>query len=130
MTHPVREIDPARSAEHNRCVAVRFASVGVTVCGIVLAATPLALWVAWTRNGFLVVLATAAVCVVALGVLLTRMPRDDESVDGGNGDGARTRLPDRFVEEIHAIYPLNYHHSRIEKPRFRRTMDRLRRMMR
>jgi hypothetical protein len=105
------------------------AYIGVTVCGIVLAATPLALWVAWTPNGFLVVLATAAVSVVSLGVLLSRLSRSGEAADGGNDDGMRRRLPERFVEEIHAIYPLNYHHSRIEKPRFRRTMDRLRRMM-
>lgn len=110
-------------------MAVRFASVGVTVCGIVLAAAPLALWVAWTPSVFLLVLVAAAVSVVSLGVFLSRIPRGDEAPDGGNDDVARPRLPDGFVEEIHAIYPLNYHHSRIGKPRFRRTMDRLRRMM-
>lgn len=110
-------------------MAVRFASAGVTACGIVLAATPLALWIAWTPSVFLLVLVSAALSVVSLGVLLSRIPRGGEAPVDGNEDLGRSRLPDGFVEEIHAIYPLNYHHSRIEKPRFRRTMDRLRRMM-
>jgi len=106
------------------------ASAGATACGITLAATPLALWVAWTPTGFLTVLAAAAVSVVSLGVLLSRIPRSDGDPDGGKHDALRTVLPDQFVEEIHAIYPLTYHHSRVEKPRFRRAMNRLRRMMR
>lgn len=108
----------------------RLASIGVTVCGIILAAVPLALWVAWTPLGFLSVLAVAFVSVIVFGVLLSRLPSSDDEPAERSRDEIRTALPDAFVEEIHGISPLNYHHSTIEKTRFRRSMDRLRRMIR
>ena len=104
--------------------------MGVTACGIILAATPLALWIAWTPSGFLIVLATSAASVVLLGVLLSRASSRDEAPSGGYRDELRVVLPDRFAEEVHAVSPLTYHHARVEPPRFRRAMDRLRRMMR
>jgi len=44
-------------------------SIGVTALGIILAAVPLALWIAWTPGLFLVVLAvgwTSAVLIIVL----------------------------------------------------------------
>ena len=108
----------------------RLASIGVTICGIILAAVPLALWVAWTPLGFLCVLAVGFVSVIVFGVLLSRSPHNGDESAGRSRDDIRAALPDAFVEEIHGIFPLNYHHSTIEKARFRRTMARLRRMIR
>ena len=108
----------------------RFASTGVTVCGIVLAAVPLALWIAWTPFGFLTVLAVGAVSVVLLGVLVSRLPPDNDDPHRRHDNEIRAVLPDGFVEEIHKISPLTYHHSGIEKARFRDTMDRLRQLIR
>jgi hypothetical protein len=102
----------------------------VTVCGIILAGVPLALWIAWTPFGFLMVLTAGALSLVLLGVLLARLPPSVEDSDGRHDDQRRTRLSDEFVEEIHKIFPLTYHHSRIEPARFRRTMDKLRRLIR
>ncbi len=107
-------------------MANRFASIGVTVVGIILAAVPLALWVAWTPFGFLVVLAVGAVSMVLLGVLLSRLPPGIDDPHRQHDDETRVVLSDEFVEEIHKISPLVYHNARIENARFRRTMDRLR----
>ena len=111
-------------------VTNRIASIGVTACGIILAAVPLALWIAWTRVGFLIVLVVAVASVVLLGVLLPRLPSGNDQPQIGHDDEMRTVLPNEFVEEIHKISPLTYHHSGIEKVRFRRAMNRLRRMIR
>ena len=108
----------------------RLVSIGITVLGIVLAAVPLALWVAWTRSAFLIVLAVGAACVVLLGVLISRLPSNTDGSTSENCDEPRPVITDEFVEEIHGIFPLTYHHSRIEKARFRRAMDRLRALMR
>lgn len=111
-------------------VTNRFASIGVTVCGIVLAVVPLALWVAWSPNAFLLILVVCAVSVVLLGILVKRLPPRNDGTDGQQDDDMKSVLPDGFVEEIHKIYPLTYHHSRIGRARFRRAMDRLRQMIR
>ena len=108
----------------------RFASIGITVLGIILAAVPLGLWVAWTRAGFLIVLAAGVVSVVLLGALISHLPPDADGATSGNSGESRPVITNEFVEEIHGIFPLTYHHSRIEKARFRRAMDRLRAMMR
>lgn len=107
----------------------RFASIGVTACGIVLAAVPLALWVAWTPFGFFLVLAAGAASLVLLGILMSRLPADVEHSEEPRRDETGAALPDEFVEEIHKIFPLTYHHSTIERARFRRTMDRLRELL-
>ena len=113
----------------NSAMANRISSIGVVACGIVLAVVPLALWIAWSRVGFLIVLGVAAVSVVLLGALLSRTSAGDDDQKTGLDDEMRVTLPNEFVQEIHEISPLNYHHSRIEKARFRRTMDRLRDMI-
>ena len=48
----------------------RLRSVGSTVCGIVMAATPLLLWVAWSEAVFFTALMACLLAVVLLGVFL------------------------------------------------------------
>ena len=48
----------------------RLRSVGLTVCGIVMAATPLLLWVAWSETVFFAALISCLLAVVLLGVCL------------------------------------------------------------
>lgn len=108
----------------------RYASVGVTACGIVLAAVPLALWVAWTPFGFLMVLAAGAVSIVLLGYLASRLPSGTDEARPPHDRVAKPVVSDEFVEEIHKISPLIYHHSPKESAKFRRAMRRLRQLMR
>jgi hypothetical protein len=93
--------------------------------GIVLAITPITLWVAWTPSMLLVAVAVAVISAILL-VLLNR--RRGEAADADrHAAGSQPTLPDGFVEEIHQLFPLTYHHSRAGPARFRRVMDRLRR---
>jgi hypothetical protein len=101
--------------------AKRLRRIGEAGIGIVLASTPLLLWIAWTPTIVVGVMATAVLCA-ALLVLLTESSRDQ-------GGKARRALPPEFVAEVHELFPLTYHHSRHETPRFRRTMNRLSRLM-
>ena len=48
----------------------RLRAAGVTVCGIVMAATPLLLWVAWSEAVFFAALMGCLLAVVLLGVFL------------------------------------------------------------
>jgi hypothetical protein len=99
--------------------------------GIVLAVTPITLWVAWTPSMLLVAVAVAVISATLL-VLLDRRrgaAHEDAGADR-QPDGSRPALPDGFVEEIHQIFPLTYHHSRSGPARFRRAMDRLRSLLR
>jgi len=108
----------------------RIATTGVTVLGIILAAIPLALWVAWTPFGFLAVLAVGVVSLVLLNVSVPRLPPLIDDPNTRHDGETRTVITDEFVAEIHKIFPLTYHHSRIETARFRCSMDRLRELLR
>lgn len=104
-------------------------SIGLTGVGIILAVAPVALWVAWTPFVLLVVL-TVIVVSAALFIVLygcQHPAAEDQRVTPGNS--SRAVLPDEFVEEIHRIFPLTYHHSRLETVRFRGAMERLRRLI-
>ena len=92
-------------------------TVATTILGVILAVTPVALWISWTASLLFGVMAVALVSAVLL-VLLT-----ESSPQAGN-DG-RVTLPERFIEEVHELFPLTYHHSMRGRARFRSTMKRL-----
>lgn len=96
-----------------------------TALGIALALVPLALWIAWTPILLVAVLATGAVCA-ALLIAIAGLGHDEAAQD----DAERVVVPDAFVEQLHRLFPLVYHHSRREKQGFRRMMEKLRRLMR
>ena len=104
-------------------------AMGETALGIALAAVPLALWIAWSPAILFAVIVTGGVCA-ALLIALSRLqdaPLDEARAEE---DAAHAEVPDAFVEELHQLFPLVYHHGRREKKRFRRTMETLRRLMR
>jgi hypothetical protein len=105
-------------------------AAGETGLGIVLAVVPLALWVAQSPAVLLAVLATGGVCAALLVALSGLQDASLEEARNAQEDPARADVPDAFVEELHHLFPLVYHHSRREKQRFRRTMETLRRLMR
>jgi hypothetical protein len=98
----------------------------VTVFGLVLLATPLALWVAWTDTALVVVLVIGATAGVLCGLLAG--DRDGGATDRGAVAGSE-RAPvvsDRFLAEMTGIGPWIYHNRISADPAFRRKMDRLR----
>lgn len=90
-----------------------------TLLGMVLAATPVALWVAWSPALFVGTLAACVLCA-ALLVLLT-----EPAVRGAED---RVCLPEEFLDEVQGLHPMIYHHSGRRSSRFQRAMRRLARL--
>jgi hypothetical protein len=99
-------------------LAQRLSSIATTLLGVILAVTPVALWVAWSAG---LVLAVMAVALVAAGLLVLLA----ESSPPQRPDGGKVVLPPHFIEEVHELFPLTYHHSARGPSRFRRAMERL-----
>lgn len=111
-------------------LAERLGHIGVTGLGMFLAVTPVALWIAWTATLVVWILLTATVSAVLFALLsdfLSRRARNQCDPEGADG---RVILPDEFIEEVHRLFPLTYHHSRHETARFRQAMGRLSRLIR
>jgi hypothetical protein len=110
-------------------LAERLGYIGVTGLGIVLAVTPVALWIAWTAT-LVVCVMLVAIVSAALFVLLTELLHQrTQNQSGREGTGSGATLPDEFIEEVHRLFPLTYHHSRLETSRFRQAMKRLSRLI-
>jgi len=106
-------------------LAERLGHIGVTGLGISLAVTPVALWIAWTAALVVWIMLAAMVCAVLFALLSDFLARNDRKQCGPEGADGRAVLPDEFIEEVHRLFPLTYHHSRHETTRFRRAMRRL-----
>lgn len=106
-------------------LAERLGHVGVTGLGIVLAVTPVALWIAWTASLVVCIMLVAIVSAALFAWLTERLQRRAQNQSGREAAGGAVILPDEFIEEVHRLFPLTYHHSRHETPRFRRAMRRL-----
>jgi hypothetical protein len=90
-----------------------------TLLGVILALTPVALWIAWSPSLLFGVMAIALVSAVLLVLLTESSPRDQAGQDG------RVTLPEGFVDEVQHLYPLIYHNSLTGSSRFRLVMKRL-----
>jgi hypothetical protein len=110
--------------------AQRWLSGVETGLGIALAVTPVTLWVAWTPSVFFAVVAVAAISAISL-VLLNRHRRSapEHAHSTPRDSCSQPILPDGFIENIHQIFPLTYHHSSIGPARFRDAMQRLRQLL-
>ena len=93
--------------------------IATTALGIVLAVTPAVLWIAWTPGLVIAAMAISIVCAWLL-VLLT-----ESSPSRADIKEERVALPDGFIDEVHRLFPLTYHHSAAGPSRFRRAMARL-----
>lgn len=105
-------------------LAERFGGIVATLLGIVLAVTPVALWIAWTAALVLWIMLAAVVCAILLSMIESSLPSSrNQRPDAGAG--GRVDLPEEFIEEVHRLFPLTYHHSRHETARFRQAMRNL-----
>ena len=104
----------------------RLDAAASTLLGVILAVTPVMLWVAWTDTVLFIVVALA---IVSAGLFVSLEERLHRPSDGPGAGVGNARLPDRFVEEIHQIFPMTYHHSMRPRARFRQTMEKLSRMI-
>lgn len=101
---------------------------GMVVLGLVLAAVPLALWVAWSRAVFYAVLAAAVIAALMLVALawLGRSAEAERPADAREPE----HLNDEFIAELHRLTPLTYHHRRLGDPRLQRKFAKLRALLR
>ena len=107
-------------------MADRLTAAATTLLGAILAATPVALWIAWSAT-VLVIVVAIAIASAGLFVLLADLPQRGASRSPA-ADG-RVVLPDEFIAEVHQLFPLTYHHSMLETARFRRAMQKLSRLI-
>ena len=107
----------------------RFISLAMCMLGIALSLTPLALWVAWSGEVLVIVVAVAAGSSVLLALL---SEFENPGVEGRHvRDGRTTRevFTDESIAEVHRLFPLTYHHSLNETARFRRAMRKVRHLI-
>jgi hypothetical protein len=100
-----------------------FRDAAMLALGIVLAAVPLALWIAWTETMFFAICGVFIVALVAYIALA--------HLDGTSGPIRPLHFPSpritpEFIDEMQRLMPLIYHHSPIGSYRFHQTMARLR----
>ena len=110
-------------------LAVRFGDLAATGLGIVLAVTPVTLWIAWTAAQVVWIMLLAAACAVLLALLAESSHSRAGNQGSPAGAGNRVILPEEFIEEVHRLFPLTYHHSRHETARFQQAMKRLSRLI-
>ena len=95
--------------------------------GAILAATPVALWIAWSATVLFIVVAVA---IASAGLFVLLVERAQRTARQSPAAAGKVMLPDEFIAEVHELFPLTYHHSLLETARFRRAMEKLSRMIR
>jgi hypothetical protein len=96
------------------------------VCGLVLMATPLLLWVAWSIPVMMAVLASGAAAAVLCCLLATARDADGPDRLFIAGQVWRRRPSDEFLAELADPGPRIHHNRLSATSAFRRGMDRLR----
>ena len=94
-----------------------------TLLGLVLAATPVALWIAWEPEILVGVLATTLVSALLLVLVHRRIAPQ------GDIHTPHPELRDEFFVEMHRVFPLVHHHRRKQSARFARAMQKVRRLV-
>jgi hypothetical protein len=88
-----------------------------------------ALWIAWTAALVVWIMLVAAVCAVLLALLMESSRPGARNHDSPAGADGGVVMSEEFIEEVHRLFPLTYHHSRLETARFRQAMKRLSRLI-
>jgi len=92
---------------------------GLTVLGLIVMVTPLALWVAWSESVFIFVLASSVVAVIAICVLAGHDGRRNEDEHHA---GPTQKLSDESLSELSDLGPFVYHHCSTGGSRFQTSM--------
>ena len=99
---------------------------GLAILGLILMATPLALWVAWSGPILLLFLAIGLVAGVLFCVLVGYERPPDPSEKIRNAETRRTTAAHEVGQEIRGLHPFVYHNRLSATARFRAAMARLR----
>ena len=96
------------------------------VLGIVLALTPLAFWVAWSEQDWLLVLAIGAAAFIGL-LICHWLTEDDRPASSAKSE--RPDISDEFLAELSRMGPWTYHNRLTGHARFKNKMARLRKLL-
>ena len=99
--------------------------IALTLLGLVVAVTPLVLWVAWSQTVFVAVLVISAGALI----LIFALTRRDPQAHAASGS-ARPVLTGDELASLSNLGPFIYHHRRDGGPHFQRHMRRLKRQLR
>lgn len=101
-------------------------ATGLAILGLILMATPLALWVAWSGPVLLLILGTGLAAAVLFCVLVGYERPPDPSEKIRNAEPRRATAADAATEEIRNLHTFVYHNRLSATARFRAAMARLR----
>jgi hypothetical protein len=119
---PMQELDMARFAHALRTIAF-------ALLGFVVAATPLALWIAWTNAVFFGVLLIGAVAGVLYCFFADIANMRPIGPLAFPDMGRRATLDDEFVRDAQRLHPFVHHHRPAGSPKFAAIMTRLKRYL-
>ena len=100
-------------------------TTSLAILGLILMATPLALWVAWSGPILLLVLAIGLAAGVLFCILVGYERPPDPSESGRNAQHPHSTTADKVTEEIRGLHPFIYHNRLSATARFRAAMARL-----
>jgi hypothetical protein len=104
-------------------------NAALTAAGLIMAAIPLALWVAWDQATLVLGLAASA----ALGLLSFVLYADTRATNQEQRKDSNSRtmehLDDEFLSELSDMGPFVYHNRLSADSRFRRKMARLKKKL-
>jgi hypothetical protein len=119
---PIQELEMARFSDALR-------TIGFTLLGMVVAATPLALWVAWTHTVFFGVLLIGAVAA-ALYCFFADVANIRPMGPHAFPDTVRkTTIADEMVRDVQRLHPFVHHHRPTGSPKFSAMMAQLKRYL-
>jgi hypothetical protein len=100
-------------------------NVALTAAGLIMVATPLALWLAWSQATFVLVLGVGAAFGLLFFVLYADTTATNPEQRKDSNSGTMENLDDKFLSELSDMGPFIYHHRLLGDFRFRTKMDRL-----
>ena len=117
-----KPVEPLDMSIRTSALAERLRIYVLTLAGLIMAATPLALWVAWSQTVFILVLAVFVTAGVCFYVLISCERSDGEA---RHDDESRVHLSNEFLTELSDMGPWVYHNRRVGDASFQRKMDSL-----
>lgn len=104
-------------------------SFGLVVLGLILMATPLAIWVAWSGTVLVIVLATGT----AAGVLYCVLVRFEKPASTKGREAPAKAppegLPEPVMDELQKLHPFVHHNRQSESPEFHAAMRRVKKRL-
>ena len=104
-------------------------NAALTAAGLIIVATPLALWVAWPQATFVLGVGAGAAFGLLFFILYADTRATNEEQRKNSGSRTMEYLDDEFLSELSDMGPFIYHNRLSGDSRFRRKMARLKKKL-